>query len=194
MRIKALNSLTVLAVATWISGTAVGQDGFKPPKPTPQHKALAEDVGVWDAELFVFPDGSDEGIAVGKGVETNTMLPGGLWLLSEFKGELGGEPFEGRGQTGYDPKKAKFVGTWVDSMTPQIMVLEGTYDEKTKTATLLGEGDDSQTGEPATFKTTTREIDGDNRVFTLFTKKKDAKDSEFVKAFEMRYKKRRSAK
>ena len=48
--------------------------------------------------------------------------------------------FEGRGQFGYDPAKKKYVGTWIDSMSPTLRVLEGTYDAKTKTLTYKGDG------------------------------------------------------
>ena len=33
--------------------------------------------------------------------------------------------FHGQGQTGYDPNKKKYVGTWVDSISPTIMIMEG---------------------------------------------------------------------
>ena len=35
---------------------------------------------------------------------------GGFWQLSAFKSEMMGQPFEGRGATGYDPAKKKYVG------------------------------------------------------------------------------------
>ena len=47
-------------------------------------------------------------------------------------------PFEGHGVYGYDVKKAKYVATWVDSMSKHIDMMEGTYDEKSKTLTFTG--------------------------------------------------------
>ena len=70
-----------------------------------------------------------------KGVETNRMIAG-KWLISDFKGEMFGSTFEGHGTNGYDAKKNKYIGTWVDTMSVRIDTLEGTYDEKTKTLTL----------------------------------------------------------
>lgn len=188
MSIKVRGFFAMLTAALWFSGNAGAQEA---PEPTPYHKGLAEEVGVWDAEMFYFKPGSDEATPAGKGVETNTMLSGGLWLLSDFKGDPGPGAFEGRGQTGYDPKKQKYIGTWVDSMSPRMMILEGTYDEKTKTATMFGEGDDTG-GQASSIKTTTHQPDAENRVFTLFIKPKDAK--EYVKTIEIRYKKRPAAK
>ena len=105
---------------------------------------------------------------VSKGVEVNTMMTGGLWLLSKFEGDFGGMKFEGRGQFGYDPTKKKYVGTWVDSMTPTISVLEGTYDAKTKTMTYVGDGFDPGTKAKYTQKMVTTTKDDGTRVFTLY--------------------------
>ena len=54
-------------------------------------------------------------------VGTSSMLNrgsfgGGFWLLLDYKGDFGGMKFEGKGATGYDPNKKKYVSTWVDSM------------------------------------------------------------------------------
>ena len=53
-----------------------------------------------------------------KGIEKNELLKGGLWLISRFEGEVVGTPFTGIGTFGYDPAEKKYVGTWVDTMTP----------------------------------------------------------------------------
>jgi hypothetical protein len=98
------------------------------------------------------------------------MMPGGLWMLSKFQGEFGGAPFEGRGQFGYDPLKKKYVGTWIDSTSTILSVLEGEYDAKTKTMTYVGDGYDP--GQKAKFTqkmVTTTKGDG-TRVFTLYMK------------------------
>src|SRR5207237_6024874 len=83
------------------------------PKPGPEHEILKKDVGVWDAtvETTMEPGGKPN---VTKGVETNTLLGGGLWMVQDFKGEFMGVPFQGHGVAGYDPFKKKYVGTWVD--------------------------------------------------------------------------------
>src|SRR5438132_2508744 len=62
----------------------------------------------------------------------------GIWLLEHYKGEAGGQAFEGRGATTYDPAKKKFVNVWIDSMVPSPMISEGTYDKEKKTMTLFG--------------------------------------------------------
>ena len=83
----------------------------------------------------MFAGGPDAEPSVSKGTEVNEVLPGGLWLLSKFEGDFGGMKFSGRGQFGYDPVKKKYVGTWIDSTSTVLSVLEGEYDAKTKTMT-----------------------------------------------------------
>lgn len=155
-------------------------------QPTPMHKILESEVGVWDATVKAFEPGSETGQDAGKGVETIRMI-GGLWSISDFKGEFGGMPFEGRGCTGYDPKKSKYTGSWCDSMSPRLMLTEGTYDEKTKTMTSLSDGEDME-GKPAKTKMVSVRTGSDTRVFSFYSKADGAKD--FVKVMEISYKRR----
>ena len=135
------------------------------PQPGPEHEMLKKDVGTWDAtvETFMAPGAP---AAVSKGTETVTMM-GGFWQLSEFKSEMMGQPFEGRGATGYDPAKKKYVGTWVDTMTPGYYTTEATYDAATKTMAAVMEGPDP-TGAVSKTKATTQWKDADTRVFTMY--------------------------
>ena len=125
--------------ASVLTPAAMAQD-HPIPKPTEQHKILAADEGTWDATIKTYQNGPESEPAVSKGVEVNTVITGGLWVSSTFKGDFGGMAFEGRGQFGYDPAKKTYVGTWIDSMSPALTVLEGTYDAKTRTMTYQGDG------------------------------------------------------
>ena len=143
-----------LAVVVSLCALAVPALAQMPPmpQPGPEHEMLKKDVGVWDAtvEMFMAPGAPP---SVSKGTETVTMM-GGFWQLSEFKSEMMGQPFEGRGTTGYDPAKKKYVGTWVDTMTPGYYTVEATYDAATKTMTGVMEGPD-HSGQVAKTKETT---------------------------------------
>jgi hypothetical protein len=137
---------------------------------TPEHQILAADVGVWDATIKTFMGGPGSEPMVSKGVETNEVMTGGLWVLSRFEGSFRPAKFEGRGQFGYDPVKKKYVGTWLDSMSPTFSVLEGAYDAKTKTMTYVGDGYDAEHKAKYSQKmVTTTKADG-SRVFTLSMK------------------------
>jgi len=137
-----------------------------PPMPTPgpEHAMLKNDVGTWDATAEMFMPGAPP--STSKGTETVTMM-GGFWQLTEFKSEMMGQPFEGRGAMSYDPTRKKFVGTWVDTMAPAYYTVEATYDAASKTLTGLMEGPD-QSGVITKTKETTEWKDADTRVFTMY--------------------------
>ena len=127
-------ALAVAALFAAGPGSAWAQQDMPPmPKPGPEHEILKMDAGTWDAvvEMFAAPG---QPPATSKGTETSALM-GGLWLVSEFKGDMMGSPFEGRGIFGYDLTKKKYVGVWVDSMSAGIAHVESTYDATTKTMT-----------------------------------------------------------
>ncbi len=141
--------------------------GMPIPKPGPEHEIFKKDVGVWDAtvETTMEPGGKPN---VSKGVETNTLLGDGLWLISNFQSEFLGAPFQGHGVMGYDPHKRKYVGTWVDSMSTGLSTTEGTYDAKTRTLTTRMEGPGPD-GTMMKMRSTSQWKDADTRVFTMYS-------------------------
>jgi hypothetical protein len=159
---------------------------WSPPKPTAQHKLLQKDAGTWDAIVKVYPMEDADPIE-SKGVEKNELLKGGMWLTSHFDGEAAGTPFSGVGTTGYDPIEKKYVGTWVDSMTPHLLVWKGDYDEKTKTLTAVGESRDPYMGKPYKTKLVTHYNDDGTRVFEMHAPGPDGKQR---KMMEIEYKRR----
>lgn len=148
------------------------------------HKHLATEVGEWDAEVKMWHAADAEPMS-SKGSETNEMF-GDFWLLSKFTTDFGGMKYSGRMQLGYDPQKKKYVGTWIDTMSPYLSTMEGTYDEKTKTTTMLATGVDVMTGKPSTSKMTTRIESDDVKVFEMFMPVEGKKD-EWWKSMEIKY-------
>jgi Protein of unknown function (DUF1579) len=167
---------------TSVASTVRAQDA----KPLPEHKILAVEEGVWDAEITTTVPGQDA--IKSKGLETNRLI-GGKWLISDFKGEFFGSPFEGHGVNGYDPKKGKYVGTWVDSMSQHIDVLEGTYDEKTKTLTLNSDSVNPANGKPMKLRLETQFKDDETRTFSEYVQMDGEKS--FTKFMEVKYSKRK---
>ncbi len=151
-----------------------------------EHKVLAREVGVWDADITTYLPGVAKPMT-SKAVETNSLL-GGHWLISSFKGEFAGMPFEGHSQTGFDAKKGKYVGTWLDSMSTRIDTLEGTYDEPSQTMTMTAELENPATGEPMKMKFVTTFKADNERVFTEYHLPEGGKEP--VKFMEIRYKKK----
>jgi hypothetical protein len=164
-----IRTLACLA-ASILTASAMAQDQPKIVKPTAEHEILAADVGTWDATIKTFMGGPGSEPSVSKGVEVNELMAGGLWILSRFEGTFGPAKFEGRGQFGYDPVKKKYVGTWVDSMSPTLSVLEGNYDAKTRTMTYVGDGYDPDHKAKYTQKMVTTTKDDGTRVFSLYMK------------------------
>lgn len=149
---------------------ASAQEGGAPTpvKPSAEHKRLRADVGVWEAEVKFYMNGPDAPPEATRAIEINRMMPGGLWLLSEFRGEALGQPFHGRGQTGYDPIKKKYNGTWIDTMSPTLIVLEGDYEESSRSLTMTGEMIDPASGQTVKMRMVSTNKDEDTRTFTMY--------------------------
>lgn len=134
--------------------------GQEPPKPGPEHERLKELVGTWDAVM-------DMGGQKSKATATYKSICNGMWLESDFEGDLGGAKFQGHGLDGYDLEKKKYVGVWVDSMSSIPMQFEGSYDAKTRTMTMTGESRGPD-GKPQKFKTMTETKDKDHFTFKMY--------------------------
>lgn len=113
--------------------------------PGEMHKWMASMNGKWAAEGKMWMD-ENKPPAETKGTVENRMVLNGLYQESVHKGEMMGMPFEGHGTLGYDNMKKMFVSTWVDNMGSGIMLMEGTYDDASKTLTLTGKWDDPVKG------------------------------------------------
>lgn len=168
-----------LALALTISSLATAQS-----RPTAEHRAIAGDVGVWNAESKFWMEAESDPL-VSKAVETNSLV-GELWIVSQYKSELGGIPFEGRGQFGYDPTAKKFVGTWIDTMSPYLSIMEGSMDKENKKLTMLSKGRDLRTGEESISKMVTTYTDDDHKTFEMFGPV-EGKEGEWWKMMEINY-------
>jgi hypothetical protein len=169
--------------------SAIGQEQQQPqlPQPSEQHKLLQKGAGTWDAEITVFSPLEGEPPMKSKGIEKNELLQGGMWLLTRFEGEIVGMPYHGAGTTGYDPVEKKYVGTWVDSMSPHLLTSKGEYDAAKKILNSTAQGRDVTTGQPYTAKLVTRYPDDDNRAFEMYMV---GPDGQQIKTMEIKYKRR----
>jgi hypothetical protein len=131
-----------------------------PVKPGPEHERMKQLEGTWEAT-------ANFGGMESKGMMVYKMDLGGLWLVGDFEGDMGGMKFKGKGLDSYDPMKKKYVGIWCDSMSCSPMVSEGTYDPEKKTMTMMGEGP-GQDGKPMRYKMVTEEKDKDTMVMTMY--------------------------
>jgi hypothetical protein len=171
-------------VAVWAMGAGAAHAQDMTVKPTAEHAALASEVGTWRAEVKAWEPGAADPVE-SEGQEVNRMLAG-IWLISDFTGKLGAADFQGHGITGYDPAKKKYVGTWVDSMSSNLIPMEGTYDAKTKTLTLEGKTGDPSMGGPFDLKNTSTLNPDGTRTMTMFMKGGAMGDA-YLKLMEVHY-------
>lgn len=131
------------------------------------HKMLAKDDGEWneDITLWMAP-----GAPPTKSTATasNKMIMGGRYQESKHTGNFMGMPFEGYSLVGYDNAKKIFVSSWVDNMGTGIMVMEGKWDDKTKTIHFTGKTTDPSTGKDIPVRETFTLIDSNKQKLEMF--------------------------
>jgi len=156
-----------------VASTAVRAQEHSLPKPGPEHARLKKQFeGEWDVQTKFMMNPSQPPVE-SKGQESVKLDLGGFWLLGAFKGEMFGQPFEGRSTTGYSPMKKKYVMSWVDSFMPHLFTGEGDYDEASKTYTFLADGFDPSTGKPAQEKWVIEVKDENSHIMKFFSKGTD---------------------
>ncbi|QJD30281.1 DUF1579 domain-containing protein [Methylococcus geothermalis] len=118
-----------------------------------------------------------------KGSESIRSL-GGLWVLAEGSGEMPGGGVANTVMTlGYDPKKKRYVGTWVGSMMTHLWVYDGYLDAEGKVLTLETEGPDcTEEGKLVRYKDVIEIKGSDHRVMTSHKLGADGKWHPFMTA------------
>lgn len=119
--------------------------------PQKEHLWLKQLAGEWEfeGEGIIAPD---QPPIKSSGTESSRMI-GDFWLVGECDMKFMNIPIKAVLTVGFDPKKEKYVGTWVDSMSDHIWHYEGWVDESGKVLTLEAEGPDHRTpGKMAKFR------------------------------------------
>ena len=135
--------------------------------PGEMHKLLTQMDGEWTTEGKMWMDPKADPVA-SKGECSYKMVLGGRYQESEFKGDMMGMPFEGKGLLAYDNFKKQFESSWVDNMGSGIMRTEGQYDAATKTLNMKGKFVNPMTGKDCTVRETLKIIDNDTHVMTMY--------------------------
>jgi hypothetical protein len=146
-----------------------------PAHPNDARELLRREEGVWDATIQIAAS-ADGTSGVYNGVETSILMPGGLWLATDFKSRLEGAPFEGHALFGYDASKGKYVRVWVDSSQPYFWPAVGDYDPSTGTLTMWMQSTDTN-GNVARWRAVTVWEDPDTRTFTMYVPGTEATDA-----------------
>ena len=91
-------------------------------EPTEHHRWLMQFVGEWEmTSKGPGPDGTEATHTIREVVRSL----GGLWVLSEWTGDMGGVDMHGVMMIGYDPGKQAYVGSWAGAPMTNIFVYHG---------------------------------------------------------------------
>lgn len=196
--------LALGAVAIWLTVPVVSQDNATASSTPdfnemmakwaalnakgPEHAKLAQMVGTWDTEtkMWMAPGAPP---TVSHGTAEFRLILDGRYLEQTFRGEVFGQPFEGRAVEGYDRIKKKYVSTWIDSMSTGFFISEGTTDATGKVCTYYGKSHDPLTGElDKMMRSVAREVDANTAVFEMYETRAGVGE---IKSMEITYKRKR---
>jgi hypothetical protein len=151
-------------------------------EPQKEHQWLQKLVGEWtfEAEATMGPG---KPTARAEGTDSVRSL-GGLWIMAEGQGEM---PGGGAATTimtlGYDPRKKRYVGTWIGSMMTHLWVYDGELDAAERVLTLEAEGPSmAAEGKMAKYKDVIEFKSDDHRVLTSHMQGEDGKWHGFMTA------------
>lgn len=110
---------------------------FTPPQK--EHAWLQKLVGNWTSEAECVGE-PGQPPTKNRGTETVKSI-GELWIIGDGQGEMpGGGTAKMMITLGFDPKRNRFVGTWVGSMMSHLWVYEGELDASGRVLTLNSTG------------------------------------------------------
>jgi hypothetical protein len=143
--------------------------------PGAEHKMLAESNGKWDGEVTMWM-AAGAPPSVSKMTTENKMIMGGRYQQSINKGSFDGMPFEGISTVSYDNGKKLWTSTWIDNMGTGIMIMEGNWDEATKTMTLKGKCFDPTVMKDKECRETFTMVDKDHQIMQMYETLPDGKE------------------
>ncbi len=135
--------------------------------PTEVHNMLGQSDGEWTGEVTHWMTPTSEPMK-SKCTSTNKMIMGGRYQQSNFKGEFMGMPFEGMNLLAYDNAKKVFISSWIDNMGTGMMVMEGTWNEKTRAISFSGKMVDPMTGKDCEAKETFTLVDDNTQMMEMY--------------------------
>ncbi len=135
--------------------------------PGSMHKMMALANGEWKTDLTVWmapgaPPTKETGAC------TNKMILGGRYQESLHTSTFGGQPFEGIGTLAYDNAKKVFISSWIDNMGTGIMLLEGKWDDATRSINFTGKSTDPASGKDIPVRETLKWIDDNHHFLEMY--------------------------
>ena len=96
--------------------------------PNEHHAELMETVGNWTAQTSFVMDPSAPPTEAPATMTVKSLLDG-RHVMSHFKMDFAGQPFEGYSIMGYDNAHDQYNSIWIDSMSTKITYMTGNKDE-----------------------------------------------------------------
>lgn len=150
--------------------------------PTDVHKMMASWDGKWNGTVSMWqsPGSTPE---ISQESTTNSMLMGGRYQQGIHAGTMMGQPFEGRSLLAYDNARRTFISTWIDNMGTGLMVMEGPWDETTKSITMKGMAVDPSagTGKQVPVREVFKVIDDKTQLMEMYGNAPDGKEFKMMK-------------
>jgi hypothetical protein len=143
--------------------------------PGAAHEVLDAKIGKWNtsAKFWMEPDAQPETLT---GASETTWILDNRFIQESFAGTFRGDPFHGRGTTGYDNIKQKYVSSWVDSIATGILASEGSYDPGTRTFNYVGQAPDPIAGRYVPMRFVEKFVDADRWTVEMFMPGPDGKE------------------
>jgi len=181
MKMKARILVCAVVAVGFVSGVALAQDTpemtaeqkaemevwQKAMAPGPQHAALAEMAGEFKITVtsYMEPEAEPQ---VSSGTASRQMIMKGRILEETVSSSVMGQPFKGRGLTGYDNVAGQWGGSWIDSMSTGLMTTYGEWDEEEGIGTFHGEYIDPSSGMAQATRTVIHQLEGGNERMEMF--------------------------
>jgi hypothetical protein len=143
--------------------------------PVVEHAFLNEFVGKWDTtvKFWMHPRSKPD---VSTGTSVNTMEMSGKFLKESYNGTWNGHPFMGIGFTGYHPMDKQFISVWMDSSSPIVNLMTGTYSAEKKSLSLNGNNTCPVSGEKMASRTVHTLVDKNKHILESYSMMPDGKE------------------
>ena len=165
------------------SGTSMSFT-VSPATPGEFHRHLDPLVGDFEAQATFWESAAASPQSWNARAKSRWILDG-RFVLTDFRGTMFGQPFEGVSLLGFDNAKQRYVSTWADtSSTALLPIAEGTCSRDGKVFTTTRRKQDPKNGTWTTERDVTTVFSDDEHTFEMFVQPEGG--SEF-KSFEIVY-------
>lgn len=105
--------------------------------PGEPHKLFASLTGSWITKTKEWMDPQKPAVESTGSADIKLLL-GGRFLQQEITGSMHGKPYSGIWTVAYDNLLKQYISTWIDTMSTQIFMMNGTASADGKIITLTG--------------------------------------------------------